>query len=259
MASKKVTPLIVIVGPTASGKTSVAVQIAKKFDGEIICADSRTIYKGMDIGTAKPSIHERQGIPHHLIDVVDPVEKFTVAEFKRLADIAITDIRLRGKVPIFVGGSGLYINSVIYNYDFIGSDGPRDIQNPRHLHADAPRQDLKIRSNTVIFGIEVDRDELKKRIKDRVEMMVSSGLVNEATLLASTYGWDIAPMQASAYTSIKEYIEGTVNLPDAIDNCALLDGRLAKKQRTWFKRNKSIQWVDNPSKIVDFITTLLNN
>ncbi len=259
MASQKVTPLIVIVGPTASGKTSVSIQIAKKFEGEIICADSRTIYKGMDIGTAKPSFLERWEVPHHLIDVVDPDEKFTVAEFKRLADIAITDIRQRGKVPILVGGSGLYINSVIYDYEFKGSDGPRDTQNPRHLHADVPRQVQKIRPDTVIFGIEVDRDELQKRIKDRVVMMVSSGLVNEAKVLGSTYGWEIAPMQASAYSTIKEYIEGSVNLSDAIDNCALLDSRLAKKQRTWFKRNKSIQWVDNPSKIVDFITTLLNN
>lgn len=259
MASDKVTPLIVIVGPTASGKTSVAVQIAKKFEGEIICADSRTIYKGMDIGTAKPSTRERQEVPHHLIDVVDPDEKFTVAEFKRLADNAITDIRQRGKVPILVGGSGLYINSVIYDYEFKGSDGPRDTQNPRHLHVDVPRQVQKISPNTVIFGIEVDKDELQKRIKDRVEMMVSSGLVNEAKVLGSTYGWGIAPMQASAYSTFKEYIEGSVNLSDAIDNCALLDGRLAKKQRTWFKRNKSIQWVDNPSKIVDLITTLLNN
>ncbi|MCX6727503.1 MAG: tRNA (adenosine(37)-N6)-dimethylallyltransferase MiaA [Candidatus Saccharibacteria bacterium] len=259
MASNKVKPLIVIVGPTASGKTSVAIEIAKKFDGEVICADSRTVYKGMDIGTAKPSISEQEGIRHHLLDIVRPDQQFTVAEFKTLADKAISDIRMRGKLPILVGGSGLYINSVIYDYDFAGSDGPRDSQNPRHLSADTPKQTPELVPDTVLFGIEVDKDALKTRIKQRVESMVANGLVEETKLLGSTYGWDIAPMQASAYTSFREYIDGSVELVEAIEHCARLDGRLAKKQRTWFKRNKSIQWVDNPSKIVDLTTTLLNN
>ncbi|MEI6480777.1 MAG: tRNA (adenosine(37)-N6)-dimethylallyltransferase MiaA [Candidatus Saccharibacteria bacterium] len=259
MESNKVKPLIVIVGPTASGKTSAAIEIAKKFDGEVICADSRTVYKGMDIGTAKPSISEQEGIRHHLLDIVRPDQQFTVAEFKTLADKAISDIRMRGKLPILVGGSGLYINSVIYDYDFASSEGPRDEQNPRHLGGDVPRQTQSLTPNTVIFGIEVDKDVLEDRIKNRVISMVEAGLIEEAKMLGSTYGWDIAPMQASAYTSFREYIDGSVELSVAIENCARLDRRLAKKQRTWFKRNKSIQWVDNPSKIVDLTTTLLNN
>lgn len=259
MASDQVKPLIVIVGPTASGKTSVAIEIAKKFDGEVICADSRTVYKGMDIGTAKPTLDERKGIPHHLLDIVTPDSKFTVADFKRMADAAIADIRSRGKVPILVGGSGLYINAVIYDYDFAGSDGPRDTQNPRHLSVAVSHQAQNISPNTVIFGIEVDKDVLKDRIKNRVGSMVDAGIIGEAKSLSETYGWNISPMQASAYSSFREYINGSVELTEAIENCALLDGRLAKKQRTWFKRNKSIQWVDNPSKIVDLTTTLLNN
>lgn len=111
-------PLVVITGPTASGKTSLAMEVAKLFNGEIICADSRTIYKGMDIGTAKPTKKEQAAIPHHIIDVVEPNQSFTVADFKELALKAIDDITKRGKLPIMVGGTGLYIDSVIFDYQF---------------------------------------------------------------------------------------------------------------------------------------------
>src|SRR5687767_5549731 len=111
-------PLVVIVGETASGKTALAVKLAQQFNGEIIAADSRTIYKEMNIGTAKPSPEERKAVPHHLIDILYPNERFTVADFQRLANETITDILSRGKLPLLVGGSGLYIDSVIFNYSF---------------------------------------------------------------------------------------------------------------------------------------------
>jgi tRNA dimethylallyltransferase len=111
-------PLIVIVGPTASGKTSLAVQLAKKYDGEIICADSRTIYKGMDIGTAKPTLAERAVVLHWGLDLVEPGELFSAADFKRYADQKIEEIRNRGHVPFLVGGSGLYVDAVVFDYAF---------------------------------------------------------------------------------------------------------------------------------------------
>ena len=126
-------PLVVIVGPTASGKTALAIHLAEKYNGEIVCADSRTVYKGLDIGTAKPSVSEQQRVRHHLIDVVEPDGTFSVADFKMLAVEAINDIESRGKLPILVGGSGLYIDAVVYDFSF--SDGTkRDESNPRHAH-----------------------------------------------------------------------------------------------------------------------------
>src|SRR5688572_21256799 len=111
-------PLIVIAGPTASGKSALAMKVAKKYNGEIICADSRTVYKGMDIGTAKPSAVDRKEVPHHLLDIVQPNQPFTAADFKEQALAAIDDISGRGKLPIMVGGTGLYIDSVIFDYRF---------------------------------------------------------------------------------------------------------------------------------------------
>jgi tRNA dimethylallyltransferase len=114
----KIKPLIVIVGPTASGKTGLAIRIAKKINGEIICADSRTVYKYMDIGTAKPTFDEMNGVAHWGIDLLEPDKKFTVKDFKDYAEQKISEIRSRNMVPILVGGSGLYVDSIIFDYDF---------------------------------------------------------------------------------------------------------------------------------------------
>ncbi len=251
-------PLIVIVGQTASGKTALAVDLALRFDGEVICADSRTVYKGMNIGTAKPRLPEMKGVPHHLLDIIDPDQAFNVSDFKRLADRAITDIQGRGKLPILVGGSGLYINSVIYNYDFADSKGPRDELNPRHLAGDLPKPEQRIRPNTLVLGIDIEPDILKTRIIKRVEDSIDQGLIDEAAMLSQKYGWDIPSMQSPAYKGIKEYIDGTLTLDEAVDKNVLYDSRLAKKQRTWFRRNNSIQWMADPSESVEIVTTFLN-
>lgn len=116
-----VAPLIAIVGPTASGKTAMAIELAKRFDGEIICADSRTVYKGMDIGTAKPTFDEQATVPHHMLNLVEPNERYTVADFQQGVRKLIDDITARGKFAMLVGGSGLYVDSVIFDYEF-GSD-----------------------------------------------------------------------------------------------------------------------------------------
>lgn len=251
-------PLVVIVGQTASGKSDLALKLAEKYDGEIICADSRTVYKGMDIGTAKPTKQDQSRVPHHLLDVIDPEQPFTVSAFKDLADQAIDDILKRGKVPFLVGGSGLYIDAVIYNYNFAGSDGPRDAQNPRHLSADAPKRPLELRANTLILGMNIEPEELKQRIGKRVDVMVEGGLVDEVKQLGERYGWDIPPMQAPAYKSFRSYVEGAQSLEQAKAQFAVYDSQLARKQRTWFKRNKSIQWLDDPREADVLVAKFLN-
>lgn len=258
MAAEAIAPLLVIVGPTASGKTALAIDLATHFNGEIVCADSRTLYKGMDIGTAKPTVPEQAGIPHHLLNIVNPDESFNVADFKGLADAAISDIQNRGKLPILVGGSGLYIDAVIYNYDFKNSSAARDPVNPRHVAADAPRQTVELRENTLILGMFVEPEVLRTRIAQRVQSMLSVGLIQEIKKLAQQYSWELPAMQAPAYKAFRGYLEGTKTIEQAAQDFAQFDTQLARKQRTWFKRNNSIHWVDDPRIAVDLVTTFLN-
>jgi len=257
MVAKR-SPLIVIVGETASGKSALALDLAKRFNGEIICADSRTIYKGMDIGTAKPSLKDQQQVPHHLIDIVEPNQIFTAADFKRLANEAITDISSRGKLPIMAGGTGLYVDSVLFDYGFAKSDAERDPQNPRHLSANAPRIKSPLRHNTLIIGMQLNRDVLKQRIADRVDVMVESGFVDEVKSLGEKYGWGVSALQAPGYKAFSEYLKGTINLEEAKALFAKNDIQLAKRQRTWFRRNKSIHWVNNRESAVELVTTFLS-
>jgi tRNA dimethylallyltransferase len=282
-------PLLVIVGPTASGKTALAIDIAQKFNGEIVCADSRTIYKDMDIGTAKPSLQEQQAVAHHLINIVTPDQPFSVADYKKAADDAIADIQSRGKLPVLVGGSGLYIDACIYNYSFRPISDPtvrstfkdatvqelqaelkkRNIPLPentlnrryllRSLEAGrSSNSDKRLRPNTLIIGIAIENDQLEKRSHIRTERMVLDGIIQELQVIKNKYGWDVPAMNAPAYKSFRGVIENNWNIQDAIAMCTKFDLQLAKKQRTWFKRNKSIHWLNDPSKIVELITTFLN-
>lgn len=282
-------PLVVIVGPTASGKSALAIEIAKKYDGEIICADSRTIYKGMDIGTAKPTKEEQQGITHHLIDIITPDQSFNVATFQTLTFQAITDISTRGKLPILVGGSGLYVDACIYNYTFrpIGNTSvndrfknasveelqqalkkrnlplPENKTNRRYLlrtleAGQATIQNTSLRPNTLIIGIAIDQKVLKLRSHKRTKEMVQRGVIDELRTLSKVYGWDIPAMQSPAYKAFRDVVENQITVQQAIDLCVRYDLKLAKKQHTWFKRNKSIQWLNDPSKYVELMTTFLN-
>lgn len=251
-------PLVVIVGPTASGKTALAIELAKKFNGEIICADSRTIYRGMDIGTAAPTVPERQGIPHHLLGIIDPDQSFNVVRFKKIADEAVVDIQARGKLPILVGGSGLYIDAVIFGYDFATTYTERNPLNPRHLRRSVPRQTMRLRDNTLVVGMDVDPEVLRGRIRQRIRTMLEQGLLDEVKVLSTIYSWDLPAMQAPAYKAFHGYLDGTKTIEQASADLATYDAQLAKKQRTWFRRNNSIHWLSNPSDAVDLVTTLLN-
>ncbi len=248
---------LVIVGPTASGKSALAMELAQKLNGEIICADSRTVYKYLDIGTAKPTKKDRKQVPHHLLDVVNPDQNFTVADFKLLANEAIDNIQKRGRLPIMVGGSGLYIDAVLFDYQFAAEGMPRNPINPRHLMQKRSRQLQVLRSNTLIIGLDVPRDILKQRITDRVQDMVAVGFIEEVQHLMKIYPESKA-LLAPGYKAFSEYINGNLSIEDAEALFIKNDYQLVRRQMTWFKRNKSIHWINNPSNSVEIITTFLS-
>ena len=267
-------PLIVITGPTASGKSDVAMKLALKYDGEIICADSRTVYKGMDIGTAKPTAEDQQLVPHHLLDIVGPNERFTAADFQRLAINVIEDIRSRGKIPFLVGGTGLYIDSVVLDYKFdIDYDPklrekleamsldelyaycktnniklPENHKNKRYVVRNIERKGNVVRSNeqnistSIVVAVATENDELRNRIVQRTEHIFESGVVNEAKLLGEKYGWNSQSMTGNIYPIARKVLDGELNIEQAKEKFITQDRRLAKRQMTWLKRNDFIQW-----------------
>lgn len=273
MVAKLTPPLIVIVGPTASGKSDLAMAVARQVDGEIICADSRTIYKGMDIGTAKPSKQDQLEVPHHLLDVVEPDQRFTVADFKRLSNKAIDDIWSRGKLPILVGGSGLYIDSVIFNYQLgvqadpalreeLSSktieelqeicrqrdiDMPENKSNKRYLIraielGGVVKHPKKLRDETIVVGISTDKTDLKKRVEVRARQMIEQGVAGEVAALGARYGWNSEAMKGNIYRVFRGVAEGWKDTDVATQEFIASDLKLVKKQITWFKRNKHIVW-----------------
>jgi tRNA dimethylallyltransferase len=267
-------PLIVIVGPTASGKSEVALRIAKKYSGEIICADSRTIYKGMDIGTAKPSVQDRNDVPHWGLDLVEPDESFSAANFQRYAKNTISDIRARGKIPVLVGGSGLYVDGVILDYQFEKSDPelrshlekmsldelldycqknnvklPENSKNTRYVIRAIERELVVAKGlsnpqpNTIVVGIATERTTLSSRIHERSEHIFESGVVEEARVLADNYGWDSEAMTANIYRLVKRFLDGDITYSQLKLLNEQADRKLVKKQLTWFKRRPFIVWM----------------
>lgn len=285
--------LVVVVGETGSGKSALAMDLAEKFNGEIICADSWTVRREVNIGTDKPSAEDRAKIPHHLLDIVGPDEDFTAAVFKRLANKAIEEISNGGKLPILVGGTGLYIDGIIYDFEFLPAGdrkareelnqlsiddllkrikklgvelGDIDTRNKRRLirlietNGQKPGRG-QLRDNTLIIGLKIERAELKRRIEKRTDDMLKAGMEDEVRGLVERYGWSAEALKGVGYAQWQGYFEGR----DTRENVRLkivkatLD--LAKRQRTWFKRNKSIQWFTTPvnrQQIVEAITTFLD-
>jgi tRNA dimethylallyltransferase len=283
-------PLVVIVGETASGKSALAMQLALKFNGEIIAADSTTVYKGFDIGTAKPSLEDQKLVRHHLLDIKDASIAFTAAEFKDIAIKAVDDITSRGKLPILAGGSGLYIDSVLFDYEFAPrpeeslrtelngmnieeliamarqqhiDTGEIDVRNKRRLMRLIENKGKKpvqkpLRQNTLILGVQLSRDALSKRIAERVQKQFDDGLETEVKTLAQTYGWNVEPMKGVGYREFKDYFSDPASLDEVREQIIIDTLRLAKKQRTWFRRNKSIHWVSEQFEAVEYTTTFLN-
>ena len=230
---------IIILGPTGSGKTGVSIEIAKAIDGEIISADSRAIYKGMDIGTAKPTEEEMQGIPHYGLDLVEPGKRFTVADWKAYAEERIKDIKARGKVPMIVGGTGLYIDALIYNYKFKGPTGQKIGDVEQKTCSDRK----KIKGDYLIIGIDWPTEELRTRLKKRIDQMFSKKLYDETTKLVQVYGWGSQAMKSDIYEYAWKYLQGELSEEEAKEKCFFEDYHLAKRQMTWFKRNKDINWL----------------
>jgi tRNA dimethylallyltransferase len=276
MEAKPVRPLVIIVGPTASGKTALAIEAARRFDGEIICADSRTVYKGMDIGTAKPTTQERAGVPHWGLDLVEPNESFTAADFKAYAESKIEEIRARGHTPFLVGGSGLYVDAVLFDYQF-GSVAdpalrreleamdldelheycknnsvllPENSKNKRYVIRAIEQKSINVKrskepiSNSIVVGIATDRDVLRQRIDKRAEQLFDDGVVEEATILGKKYGWSSEAMTGNIYPLVHAYLEGDLSFDEIKDKFTTLDWRLAKRQLTWLRRNPYIHWAE---------------
>lgn len=284
--------VIVIAGPTASGKTDLAIELALRINGEIISADSMQIYREMNIGTAKPTMEERKGIPHHMLDIVDPDEEFSVAQFQQGAKKCIKDILSRGKVPIVAGGTGLYINALVYNITFSETitdwnyrnqlqniareQGPEALHTllqevdpisaenihpnnvkrviralevyettgkPISLHQLESRQ-KKPEYDYKIFGIEVERDVLYRRIESRADKMLEMGLYEEVeNILKKGYSPDLVSLQGIGYKEIIMAILGKCTLEEAVDKIKLNTRHLAKRQMTWFRKTENLKWM----------------
>ena len=285
--------VIVIVGPTASGKTALSIELAKKINGEIVSCDSMQIYKDMSIGSAKPTKEEMQGIKHYLIDFLNPNERFSVAEYKKQAEKAIQEIINNNKTPIVVGGTGLYADSLIYNIEYANiefdknyrekleeqagtegglgklyeeakkidgeackkisrSDKKRIIrileifnetgktktQLDEESRANEPKYDYKV------FAIDIQRDILYERIDKRVEQMIEMGLVNEVKNILNKYDEFPTAMQAIGYKEVVEYLENKISYQEMVDKIKQETRRYAKRQLTWFRKNKDKIWLD---------------
>jgi tRNA dimethylallyltransferase len=223
--------IVVIVGATASGKTGLGVRLAKKWNGEVISADSRAIYEGMDIGTAKPTVEEQERVRHWGLDLVKPDERFTVADFQEYASEKIDEIRSRGKQPFVVGGTGLYVDALIYDYQF--NNVVKNTCSDRRV----------MNTNFIVVGVRWERDELRARIEKRVNTIFEQLITEETERLAGKYGWENQAMKSNIYSIVWRMMKGELTEDEAKRLAVLEDWHLAKRQMTWFKRNREINWL----------------
>lgn len=279
--------IISVVGPTASGKTALSIEIAKRYNGEIISADSMQIYKGMDVATAKPTKEEIQGIVHHLIDNVNPENEYSVAQYVNDARNAIIDIDQRGKIPILVGGTGLYVNSLLDNVQFIESPVDDELRKRLnslnteellHMLCEVDKESyekLSVEKNhkriaraleifyltgkpksvvdreakstpspydAIKIGLNAnDRQFLYDRINMRVDSMIDMGLLDEAKKFLSM-NLSSTASKAIGYKEFIPYFNGESSLEECKDVLKMETRRYAKRQLTWFKRDKDINW-----------------
>ena len=286
-------PLIILTGPTAVGKTKLSIELAKAVNGEIISADSMQVYKHMDIGSAKIKKEEMCGVPHHLIDVLEPDEEFHVVRFQEMAKRAMEEIYAKGKVPILAGGTGFYIQAVVKDIDFSKETEKSPVREEleklaeekgcEYLHERLqqvdPKSAEKIHANNVkrviraleyfeltgkpislhneeeaakespynvaYFVLNDVRERLYERIDARVDAMLQEGLVEEVSGLAKKgYTKDMVSMQGLGYKEILSYLDGSYTLDEAVYILKRDTRHFAKRQLTWFKREKDVIWVN---------------
>lgn len=298
--------LLILGGPTAVGKTDISIKLAKKLNGEIISADSMQIYKYMNIGSAKVSEEEKQGIEHHMIDIVTPERSFSVAEFKNEAEKIIDAIQQKGKLPMIVGGTGLYINSVIYNYSFTEANkdekyrqeleklaetkGKEYVHNmlkdvdaisAENIHYNNLKKviralevykvtgkkfsdynsEKKVTANYELdyFVLTMNREKLYKRINERVDLMLKNGLLDEVKHLKQMgFNEYMQSMQGIGYKEILMYLNGDIAYDDAVNMIKQGSRNYAKRQLTWFRKDKAVAWINkdlfkNDDEIVQYI------
>ncbi len=284
--------VIVICGPTASGKTALSIALAKKINGEIVSCDSMQIYKDMDIGTAKPTIEEMQGIKHYLIGYVSPEQRYSVADYKKDAKKAIKEILEKGKIPIVVGGTGLYIDSLIYEIEYQDikldekyrkqledevkekgleelykkakiidekamekispTDKKRILRVLEIYHATGKtktEQEIESRKKEVeydykVYALNWDRQKLYDRINKRVDIMIEQGLIQEVKQILEKYSTFPTAMQGLGYKEVVDYLNGIYTREEMVEKIKMETRRYAKRQLTWFRKNKQTIWLN---------------
>lgn len=299
-------PIVYVIGgPTASGKSKLAVELAKKVNGEIISADSMQIYKEMNIGTAKVNKEEMQGVQHYLVDFVSPDERYSVSNFKKDAEKAIEEILEKGKTPIVVGGTGLYIDSLIYGIEFQNEEVDLEYREKLNKIADEKgleslykkaqeidpeamkkisindrkriirvleiyhktgktktEQELQSRKNEVkyeykVFAITMDREKLYERIEKRVDFMIEQGLIEEVKQILEKYHTFPTAMQGLGYKEVVEYLEGSCTKEEMIEKIKKETRHYAKRQLTWFRKNKETIWLDGEKSTDENVSIIL--
>lgn len=275
---------IFIVGPTASGKTALSIDVAKQINGEIICADSQTVRRSMSIGTAKPNIVERENIPHHMLDIIDPYDEFTLADFLGLARAKIDEIHSKGKTVIVVGGTGLYIDALYLQYSLpaisvkeipstldveelqrrvLSQNLPLPVnnKNPRHLINTLKRGgNVGVKgealSGSVIVGLDIERQKLIDKINLRVEKMFEDGFVEEVVGIIKEYGEPPKEFDAIGYRLVMKYLDGQIDLQKTKELFKIADRQYARRQMSWLRRNKDIQWFHSTDEALSYILSV---
>lgn len=299
-------PIVYVIGgPTASGKSKLAVELAKKVNGEIISADSMQIYKEMNIGTAKVNKEEMQGVQHYLVDFVSPDERYSVSNFKKDAEKAIEEILEKGKTAIVVGGTGLYIDSLIYGIEFQNEEVDLEYREKLNKIADEKgleslykkaqeidpeamkkisindrkriirvleiyhktgktktEQELQSRKNEVkyeykVFAITMDREKLYERIEKRIDFMIEQGLIEEVKQILEKYHTFPTAMQGLGYKEVVEYLEGSCTKEEMIEKIKKETRHYAKRQLTWFRKNKETIWLDGEKSTDENVSIIL--
>lgn len=281
--------IIIICGPTAVGKTRVSIELAKRFDGEIVSADSQQVWRGMDIGTAKANLTERSGVRHHLIDIADPKEHFDGARFVECADRCIEDIASRGKRAFVVGGTGMYLRLLVNGICEAPAQDPEfrskledeitsiglgalhdrlqeiDPESALGIHPNdrtrivraleiyeltgTPASEFRKmhgysdeRYDALKIGLNIDREELYRRINERIDGMIEAGLIDEVKDLVERHGPDAQGLRAVGYREFVRHLQGELTLDEAVDLAKRNSRRFAKRQLTWFRSDDEIQW-----------------